>query len=384
MIFLADRSPTPRVVLRLFSLTARRIILRPDLSDRAPAAPAPRTALLVLSLLAASPAQASMFSGDTLDAVADGIAWFVLAVVPALVIALFWIVHVMPEKIAYKRHHPQAQAIHTLCLLSLVFGGLLWPLAWLWAYTKPTAYRLAYGTDKAASYHLAMAELAAEGKLSEAELAHLRAELDAMHKRGALPPELGGLRERLDAPAARGPAGGGNRLMDALILGLYAFFVWLIFFKFKWLPWNTTSMVIVITIPVVALTLMILLLNVFAPSSADVRVIKPVVNVVPQVGGRVLEVPVEPNRLVKKGEVLFKIDPTPYELAVKGLEAQLANAEATLARARRAAGRRRRRLAAARGSVQQADARVREVQAKLELHAQAGRGQPRAGAPRRR
>ena len=134
--------------------------MRPDLSDRAPAAPAPRTALLVLSLFAASPAHASMFSGDTLDAVADGIAWFVLAVVPLLVIALFWIVHVMPEKIAHKRHHPQAQAIHTLCLLSLVFGGLLWPLAWLWAYTKPTAYRLAYGTDKAASYHLAMAELA--------------------------------------------------------------------------------------------------------------------------------------------------------------------------------------------------------------------------------
>ena len=104
--------------------------------------------------------------------------------------------------------------------------------------------------------------------------------------------------------------------MDALILGLYAFFVWLIFFKFKWLPWNTTSMVIVITIPVVGLTIMILLLNVFAPSSADVRVIKPVVNVVPQVGGRVLEVPVEPNRLVKKGEVLFRIDPTPYELEI--------------------------------------------------------------------
>ena len=44
--------------------------------------------------------------------------------------------------------------------------------------------------------------------------------------------------------------------MDALILGLYAFCVWLIFFKFKWLPWNTTSMVIVITIPVVGLTIM--------------------------------------------------------------------------------------------------------------------------------
>ena len=155
--------------------------------------------------------------------------------------------------------------------------------------------------------------------------------------------------------------------MDALILGLYAFFVWLIFFKFKWLPWNTTSMVIVITIPVVGLTIMILLLNVFAPSSADVRVIKPVVNVVPQVGGRVLEVPVEPNRLVKKGEVLFRIDPTPYELTVKALEAQLANTEAGGRELEEQLGGAGGGVAAARGSVQQADARVQEVLAKLEF-----------------
>jgi hypothetical protein len=32
-------------------------------------------------------------------------------------------------------------------LLSLVFGGLLWPIAWLWAYTKPVLHKLAYGTD---------------------------------------------------------------------------------------------------------------------------------------------------------------------------------------------------------------------------------------------
>ena len=56
--------------------------------------------------------------------------------------------------------------------------------------------------------------------------------------------------------------------MDILILGVYATIVWLIFFKFKWLPWNVTSMVIVITIPIVALTTMILTLNVVAPSSA--------------------------------------------------------------------------------------------------------------------
>ncbi|HEY9197979.1 MAG TPA: biotin/lipoyl-binding protein, partial [Gammaproteobacteria bacterium] len=47
----------------------------------------------------------------------------------------------------------------------------------------------------------------------------------------------------------------------------------------------------------------------------------------PQVKGRVIEVPVEGNKLYKKGEVLFRIDPTPYELDVKSLAAQLAEAE---------------------------------------------------------
>jgi hypothetical protein len=90
---------------------------------------------------------ASIFAGDTLDAVADYIAIFVLFFVPALLIYLFWMVHIMPEKIAYKRGHPQADAIKTLCLLSLVFGGLLWPIAWLWAYSKPVLHKMAYGTD---------------------------------------------------------------------------------------------------------------------------------------------------------------------------------------------------------------------------------------------
>ena len=115
--------------------------------------------------------------------------------------------------------------------------------------------------------------------------------------------------------------------MEAILLGIYSFFVWLIFIKFKWLPWNTTSQVIVAIIPVVGLTVLVLLLNVVAPSSADVRVIKYVVQLMPQVKGRVIEVPVEGNKLYKKGEVLFRIDPTPYELDVKSLAAQLADAE---------------------------------------------------------
>ena len=118
--------------------------------------------------------------------------------------------------------------------------------------------------------------------------------------------------------------------MEALLLAIYSFFVWLIFIKLKWLPWNTTSQVTVVVIPIVALTALILMLNVFAPSSSDVRVIKYVVQVVPQVRGRVIEVPVEPNSAVKKGDVLFRIDPTPFELQVRTLEAQLAATEGTV------------------------------------------------------
>ena len=115
--------------------------------------------------------------------------------------------------------------------------------------------------------------------------------------------------------------------MEALILAIYAFIVWLLFIKLKWLPWNTQTQVVVVVIPVVGLTTLIMLLNIFAPSSADVRVIKYVVQVIPQVRGRVTEVPVEPNVRVRKGTVLFRIDPTPFEIEVRVLEAQLASAE---------------------------------------------------------
>lgn len=94
-----------------------------------------------------------MFKGEALDKIADILTWVVLIVAPVVGITVFWLVHILPEKIAEQRQHPQAKAIQCLCLLSLVFGGLLWPLAWLWAYSKPVLYRLAYGTDKVAHDH---------------------------------------------------------------------------------------------------------------------------------------------------------------------------------------------------------------------------------------
>ena len=92
-------------------------------------------------------AHASLFHGETLDSIANGISWVVLIIAPIIGIAVFWMVHILPEKIAEKRKHPQAKAIQCVCLLSLCFGGMLWPFAWLWAYTKPVLHKMAYGTD---------------------------------------------------------------------------------------------------------------------------------------------------------------------------------------------------------------------------------------------
>src|SRR4029077_19518329 len=166
--------------------------------------------------LAAPPARASFLSGEMLDSAADILAIVVLFLVPIVGIVVFWIVHVLPEKIAEKRHHPQTAAITTLCLLSLVFGGLLWPIAWLWAFTRPVMHRMAYGTDKHEDWYDEMAEKHREGKLPREEAYHLREELEAMEARGALPPKLRGLKDELErlrlAPApARAPADPANR-----------------------------------------------------------------------------------------------------------------------------------------------------------------------------
>jgi hypothetical protein len=110
-------------------------------------------AVLALSLLLPAPVHASIFEGETLDRVADVLAWVVLIVAPVVGIGVFLLIHILPEKIAEKKQHPQAKAIQVLCLLSLVFGGLLWPLAWLWAYTRPVLHKMAYGTDRVAHDH---------------------------------------------------------------------------------------------------------------------------------------------------------------------------------------------------------------------------------------
>ena len=146
--------------------------------------------LLLACLLLPAPAYAGHPTGALLDTISNVLAWVVLIFAPIIGIGVFLLIHILPEKIAEKKQHPQAKAIQCLCLLSLVFGGLLWPIAWLWAFTKPVLHQLAYGTDKEEHGHeeAAPPAPAPAGESDELQLLRQRvAELEAKLTAAAVP-----------------------------------------------------------------------------------------------------------------------------------------------------------------------------------------------------
>jgi CBS domain containing-hemolysin-like protein len=158
---------------------------------------------LVMVLLSPGEARASFMPPEVEDKLATFLALFVIFVVPVVLIVLFWMVHVLPEKIAHKRHHPQFEAIRTLCLLSLVFGGLLWPIAWIWAYTKPVMHKLAYGTDRASHEEEAEGDAWDEKKALHEGTPGLHDRLARLEQRGIPASEMKALRADLEALEAK-------------------------------------------------------------------------------------------------------------------------------------------------------------------------------------
>ena len=109
--------------------------------------------------------------------------------------------------------------------------------------------------------------------------------------------------------------------MVELILGTYGLGCWLVFKKFKLVPVNTYTIFTAILGGVVILLLLFVLLSVFHPVAHDGRMYSVVVQITPNVRGLVVEVPVEPNKPLKTGDVLFRIDPRPYQIEVDRLRA---------------------------------------------------------------
>jgi multidrug resistance efflux pump len=103
----------------------------------------------------------------------------------------------------------------------------------------------------------------------------------------------------------------------------YSAIVWVIFFKLQWLPWNRGSQGAVAGIGIVSILALVIGMNLWQPYSQDVRVYRMVIPISPRVTGRVIEVGVQANATVQKGDLLFRVDPDPFRYAVDRLEADL-------------------------------------------------------------
>ena len=116
-----------------------------------------------------------------------------------------------------------------------------------------------------------------------------------------------------------------------IVLTLYLSGVYLIFFKWKLLPFNKITGGLTVVLGVVILTLFLVGLQTLTPPSVQALITGTVTEIAPQVQGRVIEVPVAGSEAVEPGDLLFQIDPRPYQYRVDQLTAQLVESEAYVA-----------------------------------------------------
>ena len=118
-------------------------------------------------------------------------------------------------------------------------------------------------------------------------------------------------------------------LLGFVLIFLYAFIVWLVFFRYRWLKftiaWGFFSAFFVIHLGIIFL----LGLRYVAPYATEARIIQHTIQIVPRLPEPTLvtAVLVQPNVRVKKGQPLFQFDRRPYEYKVQQLQAQLASAK---------------------------------------------------------
>ncbi len=117
---------------------------------------------------------------------------------------------------------------------------------------------------------------------------------------------------------------------------LYLVSVYLVFFKYKLLPFNKISQAIVIVVGVTMTSMFLVALQTTTPVSVQAFVGGHITEIAPQVPGQVVDVPVEVNAPVEPGELLFRIDPRPYQYRVDQLKAQLVETEAYVAQLKEA------------------------------------------------
>jgi multidrug resistance efflux pump len=111
-----------------------------------------------------------------------------------------------------------------------------------------------------------------------------------------------------------------------IILLLYVVALWLAFSKFKVVRWGWLSGTVAVVVGAFILATFLALFNYLTPSG-KVTVTGRVIEVTPNVTGQIVAIPVKPNVPVKTSDVLFQIDPAPFQYKVSQLQASLAGAK---------------------------------------------------------
>jgi multidrug resistance efflux pump len=114
--------------------------------------------------------------------------------------------------------------------------------------------------------------------------------------------------------------------VEILVTLAYAFLVRLVFFEYRWVPWNLFTQILVFGLYGAAALTEIVLLGQYSPYSDKVFIERPVVQIAAYQGGQVEEIYVKPHEPVKKGDPLLKME-------TRAIQAQLDRAMGTLSAA---------------------------------------------------
>ena len=114
--------------------------------------------------------------------------------------------------------------------------------------------------------------------------------------------------------------------MELLLILIYVAICYVIFKVFR-IPVNQWSLATAALGGIVGIALLLLVMNYNHPFTNNARIYFAVTPVLPSVRGRVIEVPVQANKPLKQGDVLFRVDPRPYQYIVDQKKAALAEAE---------------------------------------------------------
>jgi multidrug resistance efflux pump len=117
--------------------------------------------------------------------------------------------------------------------------------------------------------------------------------------------------------------------METLMILTYTALCWIIFKVFR-IPVNKWSLTTAVLGGVALIGSMLMGMAYFHPGSRSARIYYITTQIVPNVKGKVIEVVAKPNVPIKKGEVLMRIDPTPYQARVDQIQAELSYARQML------------------------------------------------------